>query len=295
MTGNARPIVTTSATANVFENSLVNVSNFVSVRDPDGDAIARYFVVDRGISPDSGFLELNGEALEAGTFHSLTQFQFDALMYRGAVDGPTFEQLGVQVIDNNSATSAIANFNIRTTAAPVITATNRTSVLSNQRVDVERLFNAFDPDGGDIVSYFFVDRRINADGGFFEFNGVRQPSGEFFFVRADELDQVQYVGGSTSNPDAEFIGIQAQDNTGFSDTVNLQILTSPRPTAVGLDAAILEASPLDVGPLLSGTDSTGAAADFFRLLPMSEPGPTSGFLELAGERLPIGTVRRYRR
>ena len=77
VTGNARPIVTTVNDANVFENGSVNVSDFVSVRDPDGDAIARYFVVDRSANPASGFLELDGEALQSGVFHAFTPFQFE--------------------------------------------------------------------------------------------------------------------------------------------------------------------------------------------------------------------------
>ena len=209
-----------------------------------------------------------------------------SLIYRGAPVGPTFERIGVQVLDNNSASSATVDFNIRTTAAPIVTATARTSVLADERVNVDQLFNAFDPDGGEIEAYFFVDRRINANGGFFEFRGVRQPSAEFFFVRADELDQVQYVGGS-SGPDAEFIGIQARDSTGFSQVVNLPIVTDSRPTAVGLDASILEARPLDVAPLISGSDSTGTAAEFFRLTDL-RTNALSGFFELAGARVPSG-------
>ena len=286
VTGNARPIVTTADDANVFENGSVNVSDFVSVTDPDGDPIARFFVVDRSSNPASGFLELDGDALPSGVFNSLTPFQFSNLIYRGAPAGPTFERIGIQVLDNNSASSETVDFVIRTTAAPIITPTARTSVLANERVNVDQLFNAFDPDGGEIESYFLVDRRINANGGFFEFRGVRQESAKFFFVRADELDQVQYVGGS-SGPDVEFIGIQARDNTGFSQIVNLPIVTDSRPTAVALDASILEASPLDVGPLLSGSDSTGAAAEVFRLTDI-RTSANSGFFELAGERQPSG-------
>ena len=288
VTGNARPVITpVDDTANVFEGGTANVSDFFSISDPDGDNIARYFVVDRSANPASGSLELNGETLEPAVFHSLTPLQFESLLYRGAENGPTFERLGIQVIDDNSAVSQTVDLVVNTTSAPEISATNRTSVLVEERVPVTEFFNAFDPDGGEIESYFFVDRRINANGGFFEFRGVRQESARFFFVDASELDQVVYVGGS-AGPDAENIGILASDSDGFSAPVNLQIVTDPRPSAVGTDASILEAFRLDVAPLVGGIDSTGAPVETFRFTDI-RTSPLSGFFELDGVRQPSGT------
>ena len=151
-------------------------------------------------------------------------------MYVGAESGPSFENIGIQVLDDNSALSETVDFGISTTTPVVIEPTNRTSVLTNQSVPVSTLFNAFDPDGGPVLSYFFVDRRPNANGGFFTVNGVRQPSAQFFSVDAADLDQVRYVGG-TFGPNSETIGIIARDAGGFTNPIDIPCLlyTSPSP------------------------------------------------------------------
>ena len=141
-------------------------------------------------------------------------------------------------------------------------------MLPNQSVLASSLFNAFDPDGGEVLSYFFVDRRLNANGGFFTLNGVRQASAQFFSVAANQLDQLRYVGASFG-PDTEFIGIVARDSGGFSEAVNIPILTGALPVASGTDASLLESFKIDVAPLVSGTDSQGNSPDFYRLTDLS--------------------------
>ena len=51
VTGNARPVVTPNNNVNVLENNRISVSDQVSITDADGDAIIRYFVVDRSNNP----------------------------------------------------------------------------------------------------------------------------------------------------------------------------------------------------------------------------------------------------
>ena len=286
VTGNERPVVTARNNVNVLENQTILVSDQVTITDPDGDNITRYFVVDRSNNPNTGNLELNGEPLQSAVFHSLTPTQFESLVYRGADSGPRFENIGIQVLDDNSALSETIDFGVNTTTPAVVTATNRTSVLTNQSVNIESLFNAFDPDGGPLLGYFFVDRRPNPNGGFFRFNGVRQPSAQFFRVEPDELANLEYVGASFG-PDSEQIGIQVQDQGGFSQPFDITILTDARPTAVGIDGSILEAYALDVAPLVSGTNSSGAPAQSFRLTDTSS-NVNGGFFEFQGTRLPSG-------
>ena len=286
VTGNSRPVITPINDANVIEGQTILVRDTIFVTDADNDAIIRYFVVDRRDNADSGFLVLNGERLDSATFHSLTPTQFANLEYEGGPAGPVFENIGIQVLDDNGALSETVDYRIRTTTQAVIRATDKTSVLTNEVTLAERLFDAFDPDGSTIRSYFFVDRRPNANGGFWQFRGNRMPSAQWFQVGADELDQLSYVG-ATFGPDAEFIGIQALDASGWSQPVDLAILTDARPSAVGIDSSILEGYPLDVGPLISGTNSTGTPAEAFRLTDV-RTNANGGFFEFQGTRLPSG-------
>ncbi|QEG23454.1 M10 family metallopeptidase [Mariniblastus fucicola] len=292
VTGNSRPVVTPADDVNVLENRRILVSDTVTVTDADNDQIIRYYVVDRRDNADSGYLELNGSRLASATFHSLTPTQFANLMYVGAPAGPKFENIGIQVLDNNSALSQTVDYQIRTTTPVVIEATNKTAVLTNEVVDATRLFNAYDPDDttapqdDEIKSYYFVDRRSNANGGYWQFKGERMPSAQWFFVAASELSQLQYVG-ATFGPDAEFIGIQALDDGGWSQPVDLAILTDARPTAVGIDASVLEAYSIDVAPLVSGSNSSGASAEAFRLTDI-KTNANGGYFEFQGTRLPSG-------
>lgn len=286
VTGNARPIVNAANNVSVLENQSFLVSDRVFVNDPDGDSIIRYFVVDRSNNPATGHLELNGEQLESAVFHSLTPTQFANLRYVGADAGPRFENIGIQVLDDNSALSETIDFRVDTTTPAVVLATDRTSVLTNEVVDVERLFDAFDPDGGPLLSYFFVDRRTNANGGFFQVNGVRQPSAVWFQVDASELSSVEYVGAAFG-PDSERIGIQVLDQGGWSQPTDLTILTDARPTAIGIDSSILESYSLEVSDLISGFNSSGLQAEAFRLTD-TQTNVNGGFFEFRGTRLPSG-------
>ena len=287
-TGNSRPVVTVNENRlSVLERQKIPVPAMITVDDADNDNILRYFVVDRRDNADSGYLELNGRRLDSATFHSLTPTQFAGLQYVGAPEGPKFENIGIQVFDG-SALSETLDFRVTTTTPAVIQPTNKSTVLTNEVVDIERLFNAFDPDnpqGNTIREYFFVDRRSNANGGFLRFKGNRMPSSRWFNVKADELDQLQYVGASFG-PDAEFIGIQANDG-GWSQPVDIPILTDARPTAVGIDASILEAYSLDIAPLVSGSDSSGNTPDFYQLTDL-RTNVNGGYFEFRGSRLPSG-------
>ena len=289
VTGNSRPVIEPRDDINVLENGEIFVKDMIDITDADGDSISRYFVVDRRDNADSGHLELNNAQLDSATVHSLTPTQFASLIYVGAPAGPKFEDIGIQVLDDAGALSEFVDFQVRTTAPVVIQPTNKTSVLTNQAVDIERLFNAYDPDNpapDAIRGYYFVDRRPNANGGHFLLNGVRQESAVWFYVAPENLSSLQYVGASFG-PDSEFIGIQALDEGGWSDPVDLPILTDSRPTATGIDASILEAYSLDVAPLVSGTNSTGAPAEAFRLTDL-QTSANSGYFEFRGTRVPSG-------
>ncbi len=281
--GNSSPVVNPTTNTLVREQESVLFSNFFNITDADNDLSRRFFVVDRRVSPDSGSLVLNGETLQAGVFHSLSPAQYAQLQYVGADDGRTQENVGLQVFDGFSLSNVVNNL-ITTTTPAVIQPTLTTSVLVNQTVPLSRLFNAFDPDGDAIESFFFVDRRTNANGSFLSVNGVRQPSGTFFSVPADQLDQVTFTGGA-NGPQTENIGIIANDGRSLSQAVDIPILTESRPTISTSDGAILENFFLDVEDLVSGQSATGQPADFYRFVDR-RINQNGGHFVFRGSRLP---------
>ena len=71
-----------------------------------------------------------------------------------------------------------------------------TTVFLNSVIRGEDLFSTVDPDG-DAISFFNVeDYQSDPTGGFFRLNGIAQPNGTQFRVEADELQFLEYVGGS---------------------------------------------------------------------------------------------------
>jgi len=89
----------------------VLASKVISASDPEGDAMS-YEVWDGGTNNTSGYFELNGTKLSAGSSHSLTQSEFDVLKIVGASQNST-ETLWVRVSDGATST-AWKNFSLTT-------------------------------------------------------------------------------------------------------------------------------------------------------------------------------------
>ena len=277
-TGNSRPVVTGTDTV-VQAGSSVNISDLINFSDADGNSDRFYFIVDRSIGANGGQLAIRNETETLNpqaTFlqvdaSDLSQLQYDA----PTVDGES-ETISIQVFDG-FAFSELADFTITTSIQPQVIDNGLQELVTNERRAAADLFS-LDADteaANPIQSYFFVDRRINANGGFFEFQGERQASGEFFFVQANELDQLFYVGGSVGN-DLENIGIQTFNGFEFGDIQDIEVLTLPGPVIAA------ETRTVRAGHFLNF--ATGGTANTGGTVPEGDE-PILDFLDASGDAI----------
>ena len=277
-TGNSRPVVTGTDTV-VQAGSSVNISDLINFSDADGNSDRFYFIVDRSIGANGGQLAIRNETETLNpqaTFLQVTASELSQLQYDApTVDGES-ETISIQVFDG-FAFSELADFTITTSVQPQVINNGLQELVTNERRAAADLFSldanteAVNP----IQSYFFVDRRINANGGFFEFQGERQASGEFFFVEANELDQLFYVGGSVGN-DLENIGIQTFNGFEFGEVQDIEVLTLPGPVIAA------ETRTVRAGHFLNF--ATGGTANTGGTVPEGDQ-PVLDFLDASGDAI----------
>ena len=228
--GNTRPVVTAEDVV-VSVGSRTSIADLVQYSDAENNPDRFYFIVDRTNNANSGNLILPQDDIPnpQAQFLRVNGFDLAATTYQAPSIGGQSETISIRAFDGFSF-SEIVDFTITTNLSPVIVDNGQQTVTTSQRRLVSELFS-LDPVAeatNPTESFFIVDRRINETGGFFEFNGVRQASGEFFFVRADELDQVVYVGASEGT-DLENIGIIGFDGLELGAVQDIAVLTLPSP------------------------------------------------------------------
>ncbi len=91
-------------------------------------------------------------------------------------------------------------------SAPTVSIQNAT-VNANTAMSLN--FTNSDKDGDKVTRYEFFDSNAQATSGYFTVNGVRQAAGQSFFVDADKLHTVKFVGGGATNTDR--ISVRATD------------------------------------------------------------------------------------
>lgn len=255
-TGNVTPVLTAEP-GRIAANDVMRIDKQITYSDGDGDPAIRYLFVDRQINADGGQFVLRGEEKQQGKWFTIEAGDLPNLMYRGAQQGGEAELIGVMVWDGYSFSEPI-EFEMATTSQPIITGTSE-SVVTDQRKPATSFFNVSDPDGDPIVSYVVADYRINANGGYWEYQGVRQESAKFFTVPAANLGELFYVGGSVG-PQSEEVGIQVFDGFEFSPVSNIEIETIVRPMVEGRDAEVKRGHYLNMAT--GGTANTsGQMAD----------------------------------
>lgn len=216
-------------------NTLKPISSHINYFDGDGDRAIHYLIVDRDNSPTGGRFSLRGEELPQARWFKVEAGDLQNLMYRGAEAGGVEERIGVMAWDGHSF-SDMASFSMATTSQPAITP-QAASVVSGYSRPFTDFVDVQDPDGDEILTLNVVDYRINADGGYWEYQGNRMPSAEFFTIPFANRDELFYVGGSTA-PQAENVGVQAFDGFEFSPVSNFEIKTIVPPMISGTDTDV---------------------------------------------------------
>lgn len=282
VTGNTPSVVRPSGRS-LTANGTIDAALLFSTFDADGDRPVSYFINDFSTAVTSGYFELDGRRQAAGTFFNVSAGDLPKLKFFAAEIGRAVDNVGIQVFDG-STFSAIRRFNVVTTGRPVISTGNAT-VATNGRISARRLFNVTDPDNNPVTRYYLVDRSAG-NTGFFRLNGVRQQSGRFFSITADQFANLQYVGGTQSN--VEQIGVQVFDGNDFSTITNVNVRTTSAPVVSGRTGSVLSTYTTLVSPLVSYSDADGDAAVRYRLLDRFRS-PLSGRFELDGAIIPQST------
>ena len=232
--GNSSSVVT-GTDGRVLPLEIVSLADFISVTDIDGDNPVTIGILDRNNGPGSGNFEVRGEILPQAQFAFFAFNELDDILYRGG-STPGSEDITVIVFDGSSF-SEEATFTLTTSSPPVITSNNLT-VLENEPVLASSLITFSDVDGDTAVAYNIIDRRINEDGGFFQLDGVRLESGQFFNVNAAEFARLQYVGAS-NGPQAENLAFHVFDTGGqWSELTDITVNTVTLPTVQASDFSI---------------------------------------------------------
>ncbi|MFK7768994.1 MAG: hypothetical protein AB8B55_17360, partial [Mariniblastus sp.] len=232
--GNESPVVTTS-NGRVSAFDVTPISQFINYTDGDGDPAVRYLVFDDNNDVDGGRFLLRGVELAQSRFHSIEAAELSGLSYRGAVQGRAEELITVRAFDGFSW-SGFSQFRMATTTEPIIVQ-DTDEILTNNRRHASVFFNVQDEDNDTPRFYQIMDRRSNPDGSYWEYQGVRQTSGQFFTVPAANFNELFFVGGSTG-PQQEEIWIQVFDGFQFSDITKLTVKTVTAPVITGRDAQV---------------------------------------------------------
>ena len=269
----------------------VAFSNMFTASDLDGDDITLFRFRDDSAAATSGFFTVRGVRQASNTFIEVGANDLQFVRYNaGLVESS--ETFTVQVGDGGDELSNIDIAVVNTIAGnffpPTIDVTPG-SIQEREILDPQTLFNVSDPEGNPPVRFFFADRRINNNGGFFLFNGQRQESGRFFVVEADELDQLSYVGGRFAQ--TENIAIQVFDGEFRSEVVDVAVTTLAnqfRPEVNAFNVNTRLGATISGESLVTFSDEDGNTPRVFGFLDTGLEA-NSGFFTVNGVRQEAGT------
>ncbi len=244
-------------------------SQLFEASDLDGNPITRFRFRDNSGVLSSGFFTVAGVRQPSNTFFQVSAAQLNTVRYHAGLIESS-EAFSVQVGDAQQlSTVATATANTITgNFFPPTVIPRPGSVQERESLDPTTLFSVDDADGNPAIRFMFADRAPNVNGGHFRFNGVRMPSGQFFTVEANQLAQVEYIGGRFQQ--SENVAIRVFDGEFFSDIVDVRVTTLRNRFA----------PEVDVFNVNSGLGKVLAAESLFRFSDQDGNTPkTLGFLD----------------
>jgi hypothetical protein len=276
-----------SLNLNVVEvGERLTLASMLEVTDLDsGSTVTRYRIRDNGNAAYSGYFVVDGDRKQPGVWIDVTAAQLSSTYYQAALIADA-ESVSVQVYDGLFWSNIDQNQVYTTSAnrfAPEVTPVPG-SVLATEAINFQSFFDVTDRDGNAILSYRFVDRARNANGGYFVLNGVRQESASWFTVLASDLGSLRYIGAQTQQ--AENVGIRAYDGKYWSDIVDVMVSTTPslyqpEVVAVRLNTGINRS--VAARNLFSTSDRDGNTIKRFALY---DTGPGGGYFSFNGFQQP---------
>ncbi|MBK4732627.1 hypothetical protein JJD41_22565 [Oxynema sp. CENA135] len=198
--GGSKPVV--SATDQTVKRNQSIQPSF-SVTDADGDTMTRYRFYDGDNSSTSGYFTVNGVKQAAHqTFYVDADKLHTVRFVGGSVAGD--DRVYVSATDGIDGWSTWQDYLMKTQSGsnPVVTASDQT-VNSNESMKLS--FSVTDADGDSMTRYAFFDGNSSSTSGYFTVNGVKQAAGQTFYVDADKLDTVAFVGGAIAGIDGLYV------------------------------------------------------------------------------------------
>ena len=264
--------------------------NLFEASDLDGNPIQTLRFRDNGGAAASGFFTVRGIKQTSNIFIQVDISELDFIRYHAGLIESN-ETFSVQVGDGERLSqidTAVANTIRQNFFAPTVTPIPG-SVLATERIEAATLFSVSDPEDNPILRYFFADSKTNVNGGHFLLNGVRQQSGVFFLVEADQLDNLTYVGGKFGQ--TEQVRISAFDGEFWSSIANVNVTTTPNLNAPVVNVFNVN-SPLGrsiaAESLFTFSDADGNTPKTFGFLDTGT-NPDSGFFTVNGIRQDAGS------
>lgn len=255
------------------------VSDYFDVSDADGDTLT-YEIMDMK-SGNYGHMELDGEALSALSYHSLTQAEFDRLEFVGGT-GAGRSDFTLRVHDGYgySIKSTLSVISQNPNEAPTITVDGVVQVAIDDTILAASVIDAGDADG-DELSYTVWDVDGSASSGYFELGGEALTANEFHSLTAAEFASLNIVGGSTAGVQSLWvIASDGQSNTGWQrfdlDSYNTGPDVEVSNTTLGDGENVLASSLVDV---------TDAEGDTLSYIIYDMRGGATTYLDLDGTRL----------
>lgn len=240
-------------------------------RDNSSIGYGSYFSISGVRQADNQWIEIDAPYLYEVKYHA-SALQFS-------------ESFSVQIYDGqwSNVDSAVVHTVTANNFAPVVTG-SAGNVLETEVVDIRNYFSVTDQDANShFTQYYLVDRRVNQNGGHFVFQGQRLASAQWFVVAADEMDDLQYVGGGFGTQ-TENIGVRAFDGKYWSSTVDFAMTTDPnafRPVAQAFAADTAPGAVLGAASLFGWSDQDGNTAKQYRFYETG-PDPSSGHFSVNG-------------
>jgi hypothetical protein len=196
-----RPPVLSASNQTVRRNQTVQPA--FTVTDPDGDTITRYAFYDGNTSSGSGYFTVNGVQQAAGQTFTVAANQLGSVRFVGGSQSSVQDRLWITAYDGQRWGSW-TNFLMTTQGGrpPVVQMSNQTVGLNQTAIPS---FTVNDPDGDAITYYRFFDGNSSSTSGYFTVNGVKQNANGIFYVPANQLSAVQFIGGSVAGDDLVYV------------------------------------------------------------------------------------------
>lgn len=226
---NLRPPEVTTTTSQVLGDENIMARDMFSATDFDGDPILRYRVRDQKSNRHSGSFYVDNVEQQQGQWFEFSADELDSVRYFGGNNRQT-ERFFVRAYDGRfwSAIESDTVTTERNRFRPEVETQNR-------RFQIQSVFNAgnlfswSDADGNSLKQYSFFDTGVLADGGFFSVNGVRQNSGEWFTVRARDVEEGRVKYHAAQVIDSERLRVKVSDGKYFSRVQTFRVDTEFTP------------------------------------------------------------------